>query len=252
MAKGTALSRTDSTEVMTGNLSRYAIIVAGGTGSRAGGLLPKQFQTVAGLPMLLWSVRTLQEAGARLVVAIHPDWIEHWLSICRSEGIVVAATSPGGATRALTVANALKCVAADAIRNGLDSRDVAVAVHDAARPLLSPALAARLFEGVEPGVGNVPAIPETDTVRQTDAVGRSCVVDRSRLHRVQTPQVFTLADMIAAYAEESLLEGATDDASVLERAGVRINLVEGEARNMKVTGPDDFAVAEVLMRRVME
>ncbi|MGO4686580.1 bifunctional 2-C-methyl-D-erythritol 4-phosphate cytidylyltransferase/2-C-methyl-D-erythritol 2,4-cyclodiphosphate synthase [Brevundimonas sp. 2YAF1] len=212
-----------------------AIVVAAGSGSRAGG--DKQWRAVGGRPMVRWSVEALLAAGADSVVVVVAPGAEP-----RAEEALAGLTGwravAGGATRAASV------------RAGLAALDCAddspVLIHDAARPFLSPAVIDRLLEALKDADGALPALPVADSLRRgLDGlvVGG---VERDGLWRAQTPQAFRLRTIRGAYAAWTAPDAPTDEAAVLERAGGRVRLVEGEARLMKLTYPEDFAMAEAL------
>ena len=215
------------------------IIVAAGTGSRFGAPLPKQFCDMGGRPLLMTTIDNIRAADpqATIVLVLSQPMIEPWGEMCRKSGfdttgIIVAA---GGASRAESVKNALASVPADC--------DGWISVHDGARPVVTPALIARISEGRREGVdGIIPAVAVTDSLRLVSA-GGSRAVDRSSYRAVQTPQSFPAALLREAY-RQAVGEGFTDDASVMEAAGYRnLVLVEGDPRNIKVTHPADLDIA---------
>jgi 2-C-methyl-D-erythritol 4-phosphate cytidylyltransferase len=218
----------------------WAILVAAGSGSRLGGEHPKAFVGLGGRPLLAESLERLDLSDwvDAIVVAAPPDWEEP--TILLAEELVaskVAAVVTGGSTRAESVRNALAEVADDAL---------VVLVHDAARPLVDDAILERVLAGLAEGVdGVVPALPIGDTVKRVE---RGVVVEtipREELVAVQTPQAFLADRLRAAYAGE--LSGATDCASLVERAGGRVGVVAGDQRLTKITTADDLALVEGLL-----
>lgn len=204
----------------------WAIVVAGGGGTRFGGA--KQFARLAGVSVLDRSVVTARSACDG-VVAVLPAGAE-WPN---PAGV---ATVPGGATRSESVRAGLAAVPADA--------DVVV-VHDAARPLASPDLFRRVVAAVRAGAdGAVPGCPIADTVKRVEGDRVVATVPRDDLVAVQTPQAFRAA--VLRDAHTGAPEG-TDDAALVEAAGGTVVVVEGEPRNMKLTVADDLAVAEALL-----
>jgi len=203
------------------------VLAAGGSGERLGASGPKAFAVLAGRPMFEWSLDVLREVCDRVVVAVPagheagPDFVA------------------GGLSRSASVRNAL-AVAPEAT--------VAV-VHDAARPLLDAALARRCISSLEGFDGAIAAARVTDTVKEAApdcSVVRS--LDRALLWAVQTPQVFradTLRQVLCT--DEDTLASATDDASLVERAGGRVRVVEAPASNLKVTTQLDLRVAEAMI-----
>lgn len=233
----------------------YALILAGGTGSRAGGPLPKQFQYVRGCRMLWWSVKAFKafDPDCRIIMAVHPDFLRQWDNLFREEekemNIEIIKTE-GGASRLESVWNALREIDSKCLERG----EIKVFIHDAARPYISPLVIERGEKTVKPGVGAVPCVPLTDSIRRLTP-GGSVAADRADFVAVQTPQVFYYEDIKAAYenlrkkdgtfngTEESLtFRQLTDDASVAERYGLRIALYEGDPSNRKITNSSDFDI----------
>jgi 2-C-methyl-D-erythritol 4-phosphate cytidylyltransferase len=206
-------------------METWAVVVAGGAGSRFGG--PKQFAQLGGRSLASWSLAVARQAcdGVVLVVpagAARQAW---------DADAVVA----GGSTRSQSVRAGLAAVPARA--------DV-VAVHDAARPLARLPLWQAVLGAVMAGAdGAVPAAPVTDTVKQVGPDGQLVTLDRTRLVAVQTPQAFR-----AAVLRQAHLSGvdASDDAALVEAAGGRVVLVDGPADNLKVTSPADLVVVAAL------
>lgn len=220
------------------------IVVAGGSGSRMGTSVPKQFLPLAGRPVL---VRTLERIGealpaAPVVVVLPETHIGEWLEICRRCGCAVGhAAVAGGATRFDSVAAGIAALP--------DDCDL-IAVHDGVRPLLSAEMILRGVECAAAEGAAVPVVPMVDSIREIDPEGGSHAVDRGRLRAVQTPQIFDARLLRAAYdaAAKSLADraAATDDASVVEMYGRAVALYEGERSNIKITTPTDMAFAEAL------
>ncbi|MCU0621452.1 MAG: 2-C-methyl-D-erythritol 4-phosphate cytidylyltransferase [Gemmatimonadales bacterium] len=217
------------------------VIVAAGRGDRLGGNVPKQYLPIAGIPMLLRAIRpfSAHPAVRQLVVVLPASEVAAppaWLAPYVGDALRVVA---GGAERH------------DSVRHGLAALDPAcdvVLVHDAARPLVSRALIDAVIAAARGGDGAVPAVPVTDTLKRVTADGGhvAATVPRDGLVRAQTPQGFPRAMLLAAHAQ-SAGEGATDDAALAERAGLRVRLVPGDPRNLKVTTGDDLLVAAALL-----
>jgi 2-C-methyl-D-erythritol 4-phosphate cytidylyltransferase len=204
----------------------WCIVVAAGSGRRYGGA--KQFDALAGERVLDRSVAVARRACDGVVVVLAPDVIGTPDAGVPGADRVVA----GGDTRAASVRAGLVVVPDDA---GV------VLVHDAARPLASDALFDRVIAAVRAGAtAVVPAVAVTDTVRHLD----DGVVDRDQLRAVQTPQGFRPSSLRDAHADAT---DATDDAALVERAGGTVVLVDGEESNIKITGPQDRAVAEAIL-----
>jgi 2-C-methyl-D-erythritol 4-phosphate cytidylyltransferase/2-C-methyl-D-erythritol 2,4-cyclodiphosphate synthase len=223
-----------------------AIIVAAGSGSRAGGL--KQWRLLRGKPVARWSVEAMVAAGARtVVVVVDHDHLDSADQFAGLPGVFIAS---GGATRALSVAAGLNSIAlaAAAVSTGEAAPPPdAVLVHDAARPLLTPDHVARLLEALDGADAAILALPVADTLKAAVEGEVAATVPREHLWRAQTPQAFRFGALAQAYAVWPADETPTDDAALIERAGGRVRLVPGDPRLMKLTYPEDFAMAEALI-----
>ena len=217
------------------------VIVAGGRGARTAGAELKQFRWVAGKPMLLHSVQTFQERDdVAMVVVVLP--FEHvgdpppWLFQCDTERLLL---SVGGRERS------------DSVRNGLEDLDdqvAIVAVHDAARPLVTLKVIDSVIAEARKGHGAAPGLPVVDTLKRIDESSTIReTIDRTGLVRIQTPQAFPKAMIERAHREASAAGlSATDDAALCERLGMPVVIVPGSERAMKITTEEDFARAEAL------
>lgn len=224
----------------------HVLIPCAGTGSRAGTAQPKQYQPVAGLPMVMHTVQALASlpeiASGRVILSPADDfeWPQTgWPAHFRCEVC-------GGATRAESVFNGLQAMLSAGVA-GLDW----VLVHDAARCLVTPDEVRRLIECCrDDEVGGLLALPLPDTLK-TEADGRVLeTVTREHKWLAQTPQMFRLQalhDALASVAGSGFA-GITDEASAIERLGLRPRLVQGSAQNFKVTFPADFVLAEAVLR----
>lgn len=219
------------------------VIVAGGSGSRVGGAELKQLRWVAGKPMLLHSLQTFQRLPeVAMVVCVLPQRYAGdpppWIFQCDVDRMLV---SVGGRTRAESVANGLEDLSAECRT---------VLIHDAARPLVSEAMIARVIAEARQGHGAVAALPVVDTLKRVDGEGRIVeTVSREGLWRAQTPQGFP-RPMIEQAHREAKRAGwhgeATDDAALCERLGLPVRVVRGSEKALKVTEEADFARAEAL------
>ncbi len=210
---------------MTDRSRTVALIVAAGSGSRAGGAVPKQYAWVAGKPLIAHAYHAFVRHPAidQVVVVIAPG----------AEALVQAALGDvtlvtGGATRRVSVARGLATIEADR-----------VLVHDAARPFVPMGVIDRVLAALDTHDGALPALAVADTLVRDGAV-----VPREGLSRVQTPQAFRADALRAAHAAWPLGEEATDDAQMVRRLGGSIALVQGDPMLDKVTHPEDFATAE--------
>jgi 2-C-methyl-D-erythritol 4-phosphate cytidylyltransferase len=210
----------------------WGIVVAGGSGSRFGEAVPKQFLEFGGLRLLDWAVAATMAACDGVVVVLP---VEH-LHVTLVPGVTAVA---GGPSRSASVRAGLETVPGDA--------RIAV-VHDAARPLASVELFERVIAAVRAGAdGAVPGVPVPDTIKRVGGDGRVLeTLDRPTLRAIQTPQAFSAAALRAAHAGGG---DATDDAALVEAAGGRVVVVDGDPTNVKVTGPDDLERAEALLAR---
>ena len=214
-----------------------AVVVAAGSGSRAGQGRPKQWVSVGGKPILRWSVEALLDAGARSVVVVIPAGDEP-LAAEALAGLTGWTAAPGGAMRAQSVLNGLEAL------EGRPSAE-AVLVHDAARPFLTRRHVQDLLAALESADGALPALAVADTLKRRSDAGAVGTVSREGLWRAQTPQAFRRDRLLTAYAAWPAERGEpTDDAGVMEQAGGRIALTPGDPRLMKLTYPEDFAMAE--------
>ncbi len=220
-----------------------ALILAAGSGERLGAEEPKALVELAGRPLLQWSVDVLCEVGGiqRIVIALPPGTPTPPGIIELDRGTIAV---EGGAVRSESVRLALAAA-------GSGSDQDLVLVHDAARPLLTAALAQatiRALEEDETIDGAIAAVPMTDTVKRVVDGVVSETLDRSQLWAVQTPQVFRRGALERALdVPEEVLALATDDAWLIERAGGRVGVVKASSENLKVTTPLDLRMAEMLL-----
>jgi 2-C-methyl-D-erythritol 4-phosphate cytidylyltransferase/2-C-methyl-D-erythritol 2,4-cyclodiphosphate synthase len=213
-----------------------AVIVAAGEGLRAGPGEPKAWRSLGGKPIVRWSVEGLLSAGAReVVVVVAPDRLAQAGEALA--GLTGWTAVAGGRTRAGSVRAGLAALTA--------SRAQPVLIHDAARPFVSRAHAERLIAALDGADGAIPTLPVPDTLKRGDGFV-DATVSRDGLSRAQTPQAFGLGRLEAAYAAWPPDEEPTDDASVMERAGGKVAMVPGDPMLMKLTYPEDFALAEQL------
>lgn len=215
----------------------WAVIVAGGSGTRMGVSTPKQFISLHGRPILAHTIEKFAAAGVQNIVLVLPgSSIENWAQLCLEYNLKVPHIQvAGGASRTASVVAGLNVVP-DA---GL------VAVHDGVRPLVSTQLIVNAYEAAAAHGSAIPVVSVKDSIRYRDASG-SHAVDRSTLTAVQTPQTFSIAALKKAYATLSSTD-VSDDATVLEAAGHAVHLIEGDYRNIKITTAEDLIVATALL-----
>lgn len=211
-----------------------AIIVAAGSGSRLGGQVPKQYLTLGGKPVLLWSVEAMLRCNkiARVVVVVAPGEEARAAALLPVDSRVIIA--PGGASRTESVRNGLAALSAHP--------PAAVLIHDAARPGLTGDVIEELLTALTTASAAAPALPVPDALKRSEGVTS---VDREGLVRVQTPQAFRWEIITPAYA--SAPASAVDDLALLEGTGAKVTLTPGRAALMKITYPEDLALAEKLI-----
>lgn len=217
---------------------RAVIIVAGGSGKRMQSALPKQFMMLGGLPVVAHTINTFSEAlpGAEIVVVLPEEHIPLWRNLAARFDIAVHRCIAGGKERFHSVKNGLEAL----------SEEVEyVAVHDGVRALATKKMILRVQLAAEERGAAIPVTEVVDSYRRVDG-SESYIVPRSALRIVQTPQTFSAALLRRAY-EQPFSDKFTDDASVVEALGAKITLVEGERRNIKLTTPEDMAIAERLL-----
>ena len=217
-----------------------ALVLAGGTGSRMG--QPKQFLDLLGRPALFYTLRAFEETPEvdRIYVVGDRERVE---GLVQEYGIgkYAGCTSPGE-SRSLSTRNGLALLEEDPL--------TVVLVHDGARCLLTPGLIRCVVTTirVSGADGVVPALPVSDTIKVAEDATVVETLDRARLHAVQTPQAFRLGRFRGLHTgPEERLHAATDDASLVEAAGGRVLLVEGEKTNVKLTTPEDLVLAEAIL-----
>jgi 2-C-methyl-D-erythritol 4-phosphate cytidylyltransferase/2-C-methyl-D-erythritol 2,4-cyclodiphosphate synthase len=220
-----------------------ALVAAAGRGQRFGGSLPKQYATLAGVPLLRHSLRTFaaHPAIAEVRAVIHPD--DRPLYDAAAAGLGLAEPVAGGRNRQESVLRGLESLAGAA--------PAQVLIHDGARPFVSAAVIDRVVAALAESPGAIAALPVVDTLKQGDNGRIAATRDRAGLWGAQTPQGFRFAEILAAH-RAAAGEELTDDAAVAERAGLAVALVEGSRENMKVTSQDDLRAAERWLRGAQE
>lgn len=219
-----------------------AVIVAAGLGTRFGSARPKQFLEINGRPMIFYTLERFERCAAvdEIILVLSAGEIENFEKLAAGRSLkklkkIVA----GGRTRAESVFNGLQAV---------DEQSGTVAVHDGARPLVAPEeIAAALEKAHETGAACLVA-KVTDTIKRV-AGGRILeTVDREHLRRALTPQCFKTELLRRAFENADLNESVTDECFLVEKLGVPISFVEGSPLNIKITTPEDFTVAEMLLK----
>ena len=215
----------------------YAIFVAGGSGSRMGTSTPKQFLLLDGIPVLQRAIETFIGAipGLSVVTVLPKEHVESWKELCFRYAMDYPQTIVrGGITRFHSVRNALRRIPSGSI----------VLIHDGVRPLVSADLVNTLLSEVRPGMGAVPSLPVTDTLKAADGISPD--PDRLAILSVQTPQVFYADDIKQAYGlpyDNSF----SDDSSVARKYGIPVKFIPGEKTNIKLTTPEDLDLAGAIL-----
>ncbi len=220
----------------------YVVIVAGGKGTRMGTATPKQFLPVGGCPVLMRTIERFVEydSAIGIVVVLPRDQQDYWRGLCRSYGFTVAHTVvDGGATRFESSRNGIS-----AIPDGVQG---VVAIHDGVRPFVSVDTIRRCFDAARRSGAAIPVLPVTDTLRFVAPGQQPHNVQRSDYRTVQTPQTFTVTLAKAAF-DRPYDPAFTDDASVVEAYGHAVEMVGGNAENIKLTNQFDLDVAGLIAR----
>ncbi|MDP2423084.1 MAG: 2-C-methyl-D-erythritol 4-phosphate cytidylyltransferase [Bacteroidales bacterium] len=216
----------------------FGIIVAGGGGRRFGTLQPKQFQLLAGRPMLMHPIATFYKAvpGIQLIVVLPEEYIPVWKKLCIDYQFDIPhSLINGGPERFHSVKRGLSLVVGDGL----------VAIHDGARPLVSPAIITEAIRMAKISRAVLPAVVPSDSVRQVIGNTNKPMV-REELRLIQTPQVFDISLIKKAYLQ-NYHPSFTDDATVVESIGISVSLIEGGHENIKITRPADLLLAEALL-----
>ncbi|UIR57024.1 2-C-methyl-D-erythritol 4-phosphate cytidylyltransferase [Sphingobacterium sp. SRCM116780] len=225
----------------------FVLIVAAGKGSRMQSDLPKQYLLLHNKPVLMHTIEQFyaSKTQPQIIVALHPEMEGFWESLCQEYQFHIPhAITYGGSSRFQTVKKGIAY-----IKNlQLQSDHCAIAVHDAARPLIAIETIDAAFEKVKEGKAVVVAKQSTDSVRLTTA-NKSEAIDRNIVWLVQTPQIFEASLLERAYQQEEEVT-FTDDASVVEKLGNFIEIVQGHYTNIKITYPEDIEIAQFYLKKL--
>lgn len=219
-------------------MKKYAVIVAAGSGTRMGSVLPKQFLLIHNKPILWFTLHAFLKSykDINLIVVLPSEYYDTGLAVCdemNSSNPIQAVA--GGETRFHSVQNGLSLIKEESV----------IFIHDAVRCLLSPSLIYHCYEETLKFGSAIPCIDAWDSVRLIHATGHKSI-KRSEIKLVQTPQTFKSSILIPSY-KTNYIEEFTDDASVVEAAGYEVHLVDGEPNNIKITTPLDLAIANELL-----
>lgn len=220
----------------------YAIIVAGGTGTRMQSVVPKQFLSLNGLPVLMHTIQAFTQSTIKpdIILVLPAAYHDYWKELCHTHQFDTPHTLvTGGETRFHSVRNGLDLISAD--------DNTLVAIHDAVRPLTSNHIIETSYQYAQKHGNAVTAVKSRDSVRQL-VNDRSVSLLRDQIYLIQTPQTFKISLLKKAY-QQPYSQHFTDDASVVEQDGVEIHLTEGSHQNIKITFPEDIAIAELLLNK---
>jgi 2-C-methyl-D-erythritol 4-phosphate cytidylyltransferase len=220
-------------------MKKFVIIVAGGSGTRMGTEVPKQFLELCGRPVLMHTIEVFFkfDPASRIILVLPEKQRDFWSGLCKEHDFSIQhLVVSGGETRFYSVLNGLSEVKEPGI----------VFIHDGVRPLVSYETLSRCFESAKENGNAIPVVPVNESLRMKTE-NSSISVDRSLFYSVQTPQTFRSEQITTAYAASYDLL-FTDDASVAEKMGFQISMVEGNYENIKITTPGDLKVAEVFLK----
>ncbi|MFT5970775.1 MAG: 2-C-methyl-D-erythritol 4-phosphate cytidylyltransferase [Flavobacteriales bacterium] len=217
---------------------QFVVIVAGGSGSRMKASLPKQFLLLKDTPILAHTLQKFHATlpQAELILVLPKDHFSTWKSLCEKYQITVPhLIVEGGNTRFASVKNGIASIPLDSL----------VAIHDAVRPLVSSEVILNAFEVANSNGNAIPSLPVEQSLRQISIKGNQHV-NRADFCIIQTPQVFRSDILLKAY-QAPFQEFFTDDASIVETLGEKINLIEGNKENIKITTQEDLHLASYLI-----
>jgi 2-C-methyl-D-erythritol 4-phosphate cytidylyltransferase len=219
----------------------YAVIVAGGSGKRMGAEVPKQFLELAGRPVLMHTIERFKafSDSIEIITVLPENQLRFWVELQKKHSFSILHTLvKGGSHRFFSVRNGLQFVKSPGL----------VAIHDGVRPFVSIDTIRRCFDTAEKLGNAIPAISPTESLRIISGEV-STPVDRFNVKQIQTPQVFSAGLIKSAYLQEYKPE-FTDDATVLEKTGEKINLIEGNRENIKITNPEDLIISTALFASI--
>lgn len=226
-------------------MKKYAIIVAGGTGQRMNSTIPKQFLTLQGKPILYYTLLKFISSlpDIHLILVLPKDQINTWKELCiqhnNFEGKIPHKIIEGGKTRFHSSKNGIESI--------FENEECIVGIHDGVRPFVSEKAIQEAFHTAEIQNNAVLAVSSKDSIRKwNEKLKKYESVDRNDIKIIQTPQVFRLNQLKKAFNQD-YSELFTDDASVVEKTGEKIHLIEGNYENIKITTPEDLLFAESLL-----
>lgn len=231
---------TDNKKSSISDSHNYVIIVAGGSGTRMRSAVPKQFLLLSGKPVMMHTMEAFYHSTSKpaIIIVLHADYHTYWRELCVKHNFNLPhELISGGDSRFHSVKNGLNLIP--------DLPDTIIAIQDAVRPLTSITIIDNAFDVAEKKGNAVTAVKSRDSVRQVS--DNNCSnLNRDEIYLVQTPQVFRSDILKKAYLQPYQIK-FTDDATVVEELGEKINLVEGSYTNIKITFQEDVAIAELLL-----
>jgi len=230
------------TVYLINSMKYYAIIVAGGVGSRMNSKLPKQFIDIHKKPIIIHTIEAFYQAfdEMNIIVVMNDEYIDYWQEISQKYLKKQPITVSGGKTRFHSVKNGL---------SQIQGQNHIIGIHDSVRPCLSVQFIQNIYKKTESAKAVIPLIPLKDSIRKVvskKGTSATAAVKRSDYLLVQTPQCFEQGILMNAY-EQNYSEQFTDDASVVEASGYKIAHIAGEHHNIKITTPDDIKWAKLYL-----
>jgi 2-C-methyl-D-erythritol 4-phosphate cytidylyltransferase len=221
-------------------MKKFVIIVAGGSGRRMGSEIPKQFLELCGKPILVHTIQVFYDFDpeCELILVLPEAQQEYWKELCLKHSFTLPhRIVSGGENRFNSVQNGLKLIDEEGI----------VFIHDGVRPLVSRQTIEKCYRMALKNGNAIPMLPMNESLRKSEGKD-SISVDRTLYFSVQTPQTFLVSQIQTAY-QQSFDTSFTDDASVAEKAGFPVFMVEGNRENIKITNPTDLIVAEAFLQK---
>lgn len=215
-------------------MEEHVLVVAGGRGSRMQKSIPKQFLKIGDFPILMHTIHVFYQYSQQInIILVLPETeINYWEGLCRKFNFIIPhKIQAGGSTRQESVQNGLMLIADEGL----------VAIHDGVRPFVDLKLISRGFQEAKKNGNAIASVPLKDSIRFVTSDENKSVA-RENFRIIQTPQTFLVSQIKAAYAKTK--SSFTDDASVAESAGYKINLIEGDYNNIKITTEEDLVFAE--------
>jgi 2-C-methyl-D-erythritol 4-phosphate cytidylyltransferase len=229
-------------------MQRYAILVAGGTGTRMKSDIPKQFLEIAQKPVLFYTLEKFAclSPSTQIILVLPEKSVDFWKTLCQKYHFTLPHEIVfGGETRYLSVKNALTRIAQKNAEKAL------VAIHDGVRPFVNLAVLEESYRVAAQKGSAVASVSLKDSIREVQSLSESRSVPRANFRLIQTPQTFIFSEIWEAFHQVTDNPNITDDASVMELSGKKIHLIEGNYENIKITTPEDLIFAEAFVKKYM-